>query len=448
NRSRLLRRRRRPRRSSGKPATIIALVKETHSKGVFVKTLVAAVALNNLACLTIFEAAFAAAKAAIGSTGTTMDIVLAPVKEIVFSGLLGAAVGLLLIAASKRILRRDRMATASFIAILLTTGLSDYLGGSALLSCLFLGATLANVTPDRDELGHHVFADFESAIFAIFFTLAGMELDLNAVLESGGLIAVAVVAARFIGKNASAQIAMRIAHATDRVRKNLGFALVPQAGVMVGLIILVRQEPSLEVVHDPILAVGLTAVTLSEIIGPIFTRMALKRSGDYGQDRARLIDFLHEENIVCDLQAKTKEEAIRELTDALIQSNRLQENREHLLTSILDREAEVSTCVGGGLAVPHGVLEGGEKIVGAMGISKSGLDFETPDGRPVHCMVVLGTPPTKRDQHLEVLAALARAIGTDASVQAQLFNARTPAHAYEILHLEESEDFNYFLDDS
>ncbi len=66
---------------------------------------------------------------------------------------------------------------------------------------------------------------------------------------------------------------------------------------------------------------------------------------------------------------------------------------------------------------------------------------------PIHCMVVLATPPTQRDRHLEVLAALARAIGTDPHVQRQLFTAKTPAHAYEILHAEESEDFNYFLED-
>ncbi len=93
------------------------------------------------------------------------------------------------------------------------------------------------------------------------------------------------------------------------------------------------------------------------------------------------------------------------------------------------------------------MLEEGDAIVGAMGISQKGLNFDTPDGRPVHCMVVLATPPTKRDQHLEVLAALARAIGTDPVVQHALFNVDTPGHAYEILHAGESEDFNYFLED-
>ncbi|KAB2969829.1 MAG: PTS sugar transporter subunit IIA [Thermoanaerobaculia bacterium] len=63
-----------------------------------------------------------------------------------------------------------------------------------------------------------------------------------------------------------------------------------------------------------------------------------------------------------------------------------------------------------------------------------------------HCIVLLATPPDQRDRHLQVLAALARAVGSDPNVQSQLFNADSPAHAYEILHAEQSERFNYWLE--
>jgi mannitol/fructose-specific phosphotransferase system IIA component (Ntr-type) len=61
-------------------------------------------------------------------------------------------------------------------------------------------------------------------------------------------------------------------------------------------------------------------------------------------------------------------------------------------------------------------------------------------------MIVLFTPPDERERHLQVLAALARSIGADRLVQRQLFHAASPAHAYEILHAEEAEDFNYYLE--
>lgn len=430
------------------PATIIALVKEGRAKGVFVKTLVAAVALNNMACICMFEIAHAASRVSYSAleAPSLVDTLIPPLRQLLFAALLGGAVGWVLVLATRHVVRRDRLATASIIAILFTSGVADYLGFSSLLACVFLGMTLANLTPTKEETGHAVFADFETAIFAVFFTLAGMELDFEYVLPAG-MIAVVVVLARMAGKFTAAYAAMSIAGATERVRKNLGLALVPQAGVAVGLTLLVQEDQSFPAeVRQLVLAVGLTVVLANEIIGPILTRLGLARSGDLGKDRARLIDFLQEENIVTGLRADSKEEAIQQLAEVLIRSNNLSADRDRLMQSILDREREVSTCLGGGLAVPHGVLEEGEGIVGAMGISHEGLAFDTPDSRPVHCMVVLATPPTQRDRHLEVLAALARAIGTDPHVQRELFSADTPAHAYEILHAEESEDFNYFLE--
>ncbi|MHC4605815.1 MAG: cation:proton antiporter domain-containing protein [Planctomycetota bacterium] len=431
------------------PATIVAIVAETRSKGVFVKTLVAAVALNNISCILLFELAHTALRLfEPGVQLPTGDILLAPLIQLGLSLLLGGGAGALLVIATRRMVLPDRLATASMIAILLTSGVADYLHVSPLLSCLFLGVALANLTPEKEEVGHAVFADFEYAILAVFFTVAGMELHFEN-LGTVGVLAALLVAARLMGKFLSALFAMRLAGATRGVRNYLGWALIPQAGVAVGLMLLVREDQVLsQSFRDVFLAVGLTTVTFNEIIGPIFVRGALKRSGDFGKDRARLIDFLHEENIVTGLRAATKEEAIGKLTDLLIRSNNLKKvNREKLLRTILDREREVSTCIGNGLAIPHGVLEEGDSIYGVMGLSREGLPFETPDGAPVHCIVLLATPPHMRDRHLEILAALTRAIASDRNIRRQLFGADTAAHAYEILHAEEAVDFNYFLED-
>ncbi len=429
------------------PATVVAIVSETRSKGVFVKTLMAGVALNNIVCIGLFEIAHTASTAALLPLRdpSLLDLILPPIQELVASALLGVLAGIALIAATRRVLRSDRLATASMIAILLTAGVADLFEVSPLLACLFLGVTLANLTPNKEEVGHHVFSDFESAIFAVFFTLAGMELNFRYLLPAG-LLAAAVFFARSGGKLMSARIAMGFAGAPDRVRRYLGFGLIPQAGVAVGLMILVQEDPALLPIRDLFLAVGITTVTLNEIVGPILLRFALGRAGEIGKDRARLIDFLHEENIITDLRADTKEEAIGKLTDLLISSHHLKLDRQKFLDSILEKERAEPTEVGDGLAIPHGELPDGGSLVGVMGISREGLGYLTPDGTPIHCMVLLATPVTERDRHLEVLAALARAVSSDRNIQRQLFHAKSPAHAYEILHAEEFEDFNYFLE--
>ena len=118
-----------------------------------------------------------------------------------------------------------------------------------------------------------------------------------------------------------------------------------------------------------------------------------------------------------------------------------------MVEDILSREQAVSTCVSRGLFLPHAEIEGVPQLVGVMAISSDGLDFETPDGLPVHCITLLVVPPEERRRHLEVLAALARSIGTDPDIQTQLYHAKSPAHVHEILHAEEFEDYNYFLEE-
>jgi len=429
------------------PATIVAIVRETRSKGVFVKTLVAAVALNNTACIVIFEVCRAiigtdfalGSDALLDSRGLLVQL-LGPV-------VLGGTAAVTLDRVTRVALGPERLATSTVTALILTSGLATSLGISPMLACLTLGAIQTNLAQSRSHLVDSVFSNFEPAILTAFFTLAGMHLSTEH-LDRAGLLAALYFAARLAGKLLAADLALRLAQATERVRRNLGLALLPQAGVAVGLVLLIQEDPRFADIAGVFAAVVLTVVTVNEILGPFLTRLALARAGEVGKDRLRLIDFLQEEHIITDFLAPTKEMAISRLVDLLLRSHSITGvDRETLLASVLDREAQGSTCLGGGLAVPHGILPEGEPIVGVMALSRHGLDFETPDGRPVHCMVLLGTSPEDRGRHLQVLAALARTVGNDRAFQDQLFDSQSPAHAYELLHGEESEDFNYFMDE-
>ncbi|MDE0887205.1 MAG: cation:proton antiporter [Myxococcota bacterium] len=429
------------------PATIVAIVKETRSKGVFVKTLVAAVALNNMACIVLFEIARSA-----GATLWSPELpglggaAAGALAELLIAAGIGAGVALIMDQFARLALRPERVTTGAVVALVFTTGLATSLGVSPLLACLVLGIVQTNITQARSHLVDSVFSDFEPTILAIFFTLAGMHLDIVH-LQQAGFMAAAYFLARAAGKWTAANIAMRLAGATERVRRNLGPALIPQAGVAVGLVIVIQNDAVYAPLAGLLSAIVLSVVAVNEIFGPIFTRIALKRAGEVGKDRLRLIDFLQEENIVTNFRAEDKGQAIVALVDLLIRSHSLHAvDRDALLESVLAREAQASTCLGGGLSVPHGILPSGFPMAGVMALSEQGLDFDTPDGRPIHCMVLLGTSPEERDRHLQVLATLARTVGLGPDFQNQLFNANSAAHASELLHGEEFEDFNYFLE--
>jgi Kef-type K+ transport system membrane component KefB/mannitol/fructose-specific phosphotransferase system IIA component (Ntr-type) len=433
------------------PVTTIALVKETHSRGVFVKTLVAAVALNNIACIVLFELARELAAWSFDESGAH-DLatgILSPLSQLGYALGLGAAATLALAAVHRLVSKPELHATANAAAILLLSGLSDYLAVSPLLSCMFLGMLQGNTLRSREKHADAAFDAFEPAILAVFFTLAGMHVSFEEIAKAG-VVSILFFALRASGKMLSVRWAMRAADATENVRRYLGVALLPKAGISIGLVILLQDDPVLgartELV-DLFVVVVLSVVILSELIGPVATRWALQRAGEYGMDRTRLIDFLQEENIVVDLRAKRKEDAIARLVDHLIRSHHLDGmDREQLLRGVLEREAQASTCFGGGLAVPHCILPDDHPMVGVMGLSSAGLPFETPDGRPVHCMVLLGTSKQERARHLQVLAALARTVGGDEAFQQRLFHTRNAAHAAELLHGDDSESFNTFLD--
>ncbi|MDZ7588448.1 MAG: hypothetical protein U5J78_04660 [Parasphingorhabdus sp.] len=113
---------------------------------------------------------------------------------------------------------------------------------SPLLSCLFLGVALTNLTPDKDEVGHRVFENFEGAVFAVFFTVAGMELDFRAPrLGLGPRRRLRGGARR--GKDGGGVFG----HGPQRLDRGEQSATsarrsVPQAGVAVGLVLLVADD--------------------------------------------------------------------------------------------------------------------------------------------------------------------------------------------------------------
>lgn len=429
------------------PATTVSLVRETNARGVLTKTLLASVALSNIACIFVFELTRAGALGAMEADGDPTRIFVGAGTSLAASLAIGGAVGLGLVWASRSTGRADTLVTLALIGVILCDGIAGEMGASPLLACLALGFVQTNLIPAREKLIDSVLANFLPAIMAVFFTLAGMKLNPKVLVE-GGLIAGVLFGARIGGKLLVAHLAMKLAQAPKSLRSYLGVSRLPQAGVTIGLLLVLQEDPAFDGIESLFVAVVLAVVMLNEIVGPILTRVALKRSGEADMDRTRLIDFLGEENIVTDLRADTVEEAIERLTDLLVSSHQLpQSAREPLLASTLEREAQVSTVLGSGLAIPHGTLEEGEQMLGVMGLSREGLDLGAPDGKPVHCVVLLATPKGQRERHLEVLASLAKMIGMDPSFRTSLFTAKSPAHAYELLHGEESGDWNYFLDD-
>ncbi|MCF6287412.1 MAG: cation:proton antiporter, partial [Candidatus Hydrogenedentes bacterium] len=278
------------------PATTIALVRETRSKGTFVKTLLAVVALDNMLCIMLFAFSSALMADIYGSgTGSLSYALVHTAYQFCGAFVLGIGLGMV----TERLVHRQHVHdfSAVFIAILLSVGLSSYFDLSYLMTSLFFGVYLGNASPEATRQTRTL-EPIELLLFICFFTLAGISLHLDTIAEAGALCAVYLVA-RFLGKYLGASLGGILARSSRRIWSNAGLGLVPQAGVAIGLVFVLNNEPRIpEHVSALVTTLVLGAVTVNEIIGPLFTRLALQRAQEVNKDRRRLIEFLQEEFIL------------------------------------------------------------------------------------------------------------------------------------------------------
>jgi len=123
----------------------------------------------------------------------------------------------------------------------------------------------------------------------------------------------------------------------------------------------------------------------------------------------QIMDFLSKKAIVTDIKSTKKEDVIKELVDALIESGDIEKRcRNKLIDSLMNREALGSTAIGQGIAIPHAKSDCVEKLVAAFGLSSKGVDFDSLDGEPAYIFFLLVAPQDSAGPHLKALARISR----------------------------------------
>ena len=153
----------------------------------------------------------------------------------------------------------------------------------------------------------------------------------------------------------------------------------------------------------------------------------------------RLSEFLSENVIKINLEAEDKMEAIEELIDLLISEHEISlRDRDKILEVVFQREHSISTGVGEGIAIPHGSIDCIDDIIGAIGISSKGIDFDSFDGAPVYIVILLLVPKTKFGKHIKTLAQIARILG-QFSIRNSICSAGSSEKVLSILEQSERE---------
>ncbi len=205
-----------------------------------------------------------------------MATVVSPLLEILLSLGVGAVIGVVVAISNRFFLSRSNRLIISIAAVLLGVGIAQQFELSHLLLCMAIGATYVNLRDDAVQTLEQA-DSWTPPLFMLFFVLSGAELNL-AVLPSLGLIGVAYILARVIGKYSGAYIGCTISKTSHKIRKYLGLSLIPQAGVAIGIAQLVVKE--LPEYGASIQAVILCATLIYELVGPIITKYSLIKAGE------------------------------------------------------------------------------------------------------------------------------------------------------------------------
>ncbi len=145
----------------------------------------------------------------------------------------------------------------------------------------------------------------------------------------------------------------------------------------------------------------------------------------------KLTEYLMPTLVKVPLDSADKTSAITELVD-LLSTGGHANARDDLLKAVLDREAQRSTGIGRGFAIPHAKCGAVTKLVIAIGRTSSPMPFAAVDGRPVRLIALLASPPNATSAHIQALAKLSRLVTSDA-ILSELLAAESADQLYGVI---------------
>lgn len=428
------------------PAATLAVIKETEAKGQLVKTLLSVVALDNVLVIVLFVAVSFQVGGAIraGHDPSLWGLAFDVARVLGISLLLGITVSAFLLFVSRWMREKRHYVASIMLAIFFTTGISSWLHISPLLPNMTVGFLISNLSPLRREI-LTALEDIEPLIFISFFTLAGTHLDVS-LLPHMGLLGIVYVLARYGGKLVGSWVAAFLTRFPVSVRNNLGFCLIPQAGVAIGLLVAVQENQLFSTYEPMITAVVLASIVISELSGPIIVKKILVHTGEAGQEGSRLFGIVPRKGIVVPLRSVEKWAVIEELVDhAMVVHGLAAEQRDGLLSSVIEREKSLSTGIGKGIAIPHGTISQGRSIMGVLGVKPEGIDFNSLDGEKSRIIILMVIPESCFRDHLLVLAEISKVMSRPEVVE-QVMHSRDQEEVYHILFSEEKQPRDYFAE--
>ena len=277
------------------PASTVMTIRQTGAKGDFVETLLQVVALDDVVGLIAYSIAISVAVASMSGDGINFKSIIVPILINTGVLVLGGFFGVFLKWLMPKKRSNDNRLIISISMIFLFCGICALLQVSPLLGCMSMGTIYINITND-DKLFKQL-NYFSPPILLLFFVRSGINFNLDSLFKPSGsigtvsliLIGIIYFIVRIIGKYAGAFLGCWQVKKPKEVRNYLGLALIPQAGVAIGLAALGARTLGGEQ-GSALETIILASSVLYELIGPACAKLSLYLSKSYSTNLEDLTD--------------------------------------------------------------------------------------------------------------------------------------------------------------
>jgi Kef-type K+ transport system membrane component KefB len=262
------------------PAGTIAVLRDLRAKGSLTDMTIALVGLDDAVVIVVYAVGIALTKMLLGAEAGISFAFTYPLREI-FGGLgLGGAIGAVLSYVTKKMhLTSDHIFVISLAAAILCWGLAEMIEVSAMLTCMALGTAVINLNAQVGKRSNELVDNIMTPIFVLFFAAIGMQMDLSLFHLMWPLIIMYCVG-RSIGKIAGCSLGGVLAKSEPKIKKYIGFAMLPQAGVAMGLAFLAAQALSGYELGGTIITLATTTTVVFGLISPPLVQYAVKKAGE------------------------------------------------------------------------------------------------------------------------------------------------------------------------
>lgn len=270
------------------PASTMMTIHQYHARGEFVNTLLQVVALDDVVCLLAFSVVVAVVNGRTSGSVSISDILIPIVYNVGAIGV-GFLCGIVLEKLLTPARSQDNRLILVIAMLLGISGLCASFDLSPLLSCMVFGATYINTTKDK-KLFRQI-NDFTPPVMSMFFIISGMSLDITAI-STAGVIGLGYFLIRIAGKYCGTYIGCKLTGMKPEITKYMGLALIPQAGVAIGLAFLGERLLPPDI-GNLLLTIILSSSVLYELIGPACAKMSFFLSGTVKKE---VMDSVHQYN--------------------------------------------------------------------------------------------------------------------------------------------------------